>query len=158
MIVKSMAKKRIEDVAAELALPIVEALSFELVDVEYIKEGANWYLRVYIDKSGGIAIEDCLAVSEKLSDKLDEIDLIKPSYILEVSSPGERPLEKDRDYERFIGEVVEVKLYQPFNGKKLFEGELLGLVENRVKIKTDEGAFLSFDRKDTALVRRIVRF
>jgi ribosome maturation factor RimP len=153
-----MAKKRLEDVAAELVQPIVEALSFELVDVEFLKEGANWYLRVYIDKPGGIVIEDCQAVSEQLSDKLDEADPIKLSYMLEVSSPGERPLKKDRDYERFKGERVEIKLYQPLNGKKIFEGELLGLIEDRVEIKTDEGVLMSFDRKDTALVRRLIRF
>lgn len=153
-----MAKKRVEDIVAELVQPIVDALSFELVDVEFIKEGVYWYLRVYIDKPGRIAIDDCQAVSEQLSDKLDETDPIKQSYILEVSSPGERPLKKERDYERFKGEMVEVKLYQPLNGKKMFEGELLGLVEDRVEIKTDEGIFMSFDRKDTALVRRIVRF
>lgn len=152
-----MAKKRVEDTITELAQPIVEALSFELVDVEFIKEGAYWYLRIYIDKPGGIVIDDCQVVSEQLSDKLDETDPIKQSYILEVSSPGERPLKKERDYERFKGEVVEVKLYQPLNGKKLFEGKLLGLVEDKVEIKTDEGTLMSFDRKDTALVRRIVR-
>jgi len=153
-----MAKKRVEDIVTEIAQTIVDSLSFELVDVEFIKEGANWYLRIYIDKPGGIAIEDCQVVSEQLSDKMDEADPIKQSYILEVSSPGERPLKKERDYVRFKGEIVEVKLYQPLNGKKMFEGELLGLVEDRVEIKTDEGAFMSFDRKDTALVRRIVRF
>ncbi len=153
-----MAKKRVEDIVADLAQPIVDALSFELVDVEFLKEGANWYLRVYIDKPGGILIDDCQAVSEQLSDRLDETDPIKQSYILEVSSPGERPLKKERDYERFRGEAVEVKLYQPLNGKKVFEGELLGLVDDRVEIKTDDGHLMSFDRKDTALVRRIVRF
>lgn len=157
MIASRMAKKRVEDIVSELAQPIVEALSFELVDVEFIKEGAYWYLRVFIDKPGGIAIDDCQAVSEQMSDKLDESDPIKQSYILEVSSPGERPLKKERDYERFKGEVVEIKLYQPLNGKKMFEGELLGLVEDKVEIKTDEGTIMSFDRKDTALVRRIVR-
>ncbi len=152
-----MAKRRVEDIITELAQPIVDELSFELVDVEFIKEGANWYLRVYIDKTGGVAIEDCQAVSEQLSDILDETDLIKQSYILEVSSPGERPLKKERDFERFKGEAVEVKLYQPLNGKKIFEGKLLGLTENIFKIKTNEGATMSFDRKDTALVRRIIR-
>ncbi len=152
-----MAKRRVEDIITELAQPIVDELSFELVDVEFIKEGANWYLRVYIDKTGGVAIEDCQAVSEQLSDILDETDLIKQSYILEVSSPGERPLKKERDFERFKGEAVEVKLYQPLNGKKIFEGKLLGLTGNIFKIKTNEGATMSFDRKDTALVRRIIR-
>jgi ribosome maturation factor RimP len=158
MISLKMAKRKVEDIVTELAEPIVGALSYELVDVEFLKEGANWYLRVYIDKPGGIVIDDCQAVSEQLSDKLDELDPIKQSYILEVSSPGERPLKKERDFERFKGEIVEVKLYQPINGKKVYEGELLGLIDDKVKIKTDEGVTLSFDRKDTALVRRIIRF
>ena len=158
MMAQVMAKRRVEDIVEELAQPVVEALSFELVDVEFIKEGANWYLRIYIDKPGGIAIDDCQAVSEGLSDKLDKTDPIKQSYILEVSSPGERPLKKERDYERFKGEMVEVKLYQPLNGKKVFEGELQGLVDGRVEIKTGDGAIMSFDRKDASLVRRIIRF
>jgi ribosome maturation factor RimP len=152
-----MAKKKVEEIVEELALPVVEELSFELVDVEFLKEGANWYLRVYIDKQGGITIDDCQAVSERLSDMLDQKDPIRQSYILEVSSPGERPLKKDRDYERFRGEFVEVKLYQPLNGKKIFEGELLGLKGDIVEIKTVEGTEMGFDRKDTALVRRIIR-
>ena len=152
-----MAKKKVEEIVEELALPVVEELSFELVDVEFLKEGANWYLRVYIDKQGGITIDDCQAVSERLSDMLDQKDPIRQSYILEVSSPGERPLKKDRDYERFRGEFVEVKLYQPLNGKKIYEGELLGLKGDIVEIKTVEGTEMGFDRKDTALVRRIIR-
>ncbi|NLV36661.1 MAG: ribosome maturation factor RimP [Clostridiaceae bacterium] len=153
-----MAKKRVADIVSEMAQPIVDALSFELVDVEFMKEGANWYLRIYIDKSRGVGIDDCQRVSQELSDKLDENDPIKQSYILEVSSPGERPLKKDRDFERFRGEAVEVKLFQPLNGKKIFEGELLGLTGDIFDIKTDEGITMSFDRKDTALVRRIIRF
>jgi ribosome maturation factor RimP len=153
-----MAKRKVEDIVSEIAQPIADALSYELVDTEFVKEGANWYLRVYIDKPGGIMIDDCQAVSEQLSDKLDETDPIRQSYILEVSSPGERPLKKERDYERFKGEYVEVKLYQPLNGKKVFEGELMGLVGDRVEIKTDEGVQMGFERKDTALVRRIIKF
>jgi ribosome maturation factor RimP len=152
-----MAGKKVENIVEELAQPVVDALSFELVDVEYIKEGANWYLRIYIDKPGGVTIDDCQAVSEQISDILDEKDPIKQSYILEVSSPGERPLKKERDFERFSGEIVEVKLYQPLNGRKIYEGELLGLKGDIVEIKTDEGVTMGFDRKDTALVRRIIR-
>lgn len=153
-----MAKRKVEDIVEELAQPVIDAMSFELVDVEFIKEGANWYLRVYIDKPGGVTIDDCQAISERLSDILDEQDPIKQSYILEVSSPGERPLKKDRDFERFRGEIVEVKLYQPLNGKKIYEGELLGLTGDIIEIKTDDGATIGFDRKDTALVRRVIRF
>lgn len=154
-----MTKKRIEDVVTELVMPIVDTLSFDLVDVEFLKEGANWYLRVYIDKPGGIAIDDCQAVSEKLSDKLDEVDPIKQSYILEVSSPGlERPLKKDSDFERFKGEDIEVKLFQPLNGKKIYEGELMGLIDGKVAIKLPGGEEMMFERADTAAVRRVLKF
>jgi len=153
----TMVKKSVVDITEELAQPIVDSLSFELVGVEYLKEGANWYLRVYIDKPGGITIDDCQAVSEQLSVKLDEADPIRQSYILEVSSPGERPLKSERDFERFRGETVEVKLYQPINGRKVFEGELLGLNGDIIEIRTDDGIEMSFERKDTAVVRRIVR-
>ena len=153
-----MTKRRVEDIAAGLVQPIVDKLKFELVDIEYLKEGTNWYLRIYIDKPGGIAIDDCQAVSEQLSDRLDDVDPIKTSYILEVSSPGlERPLKKDGDFEKFKGEQVELKLFQPVNGKKVYEGELLGLSDNKVSIKNN-GEVMQFDRGDTALVRRIVKF
>jgi ribosome maturation factor RimP len=153
-----MAKRQVEDLAAELVQPIVDKLSYELVDVEFLKEGANWYLRVYIDKPSGIAIEDCQAVSEELSDRLDETDPIKQSYILEVSSPGlERPLKKDADFEKFKGEPVEVKLFQPVNGKKVFEGDLLGLEGSFINIKQGSEV-LKFDRADVAVIRRVVRF
>ncbi len=154
-----MTKKRIEDVVTELVTPIVDTLSFELVDVEFLKEGANWYLRVYIDKPGGIAIDDCQAVSEKLSDLMDEVDPIKQSYILEVSSPGlERPLKKDSDFERFKGEDVEIKLFQPVNGKKIFEGKLLGLIEDKISIKQANGEELNVAKADAATVRRVLKF
>lgn len=153
-----MAKRRIEDIAEELIRPIVDRFSFELVDVEFLKEGANWYLRIYIDKPGGIVIEDCQAVSEEFSDRLDETDPIKQSYILEVSSPGlERPLKKETDFEKYKGEPVEVKLFQPVNGKKVFEGDLLGLEGSAINIKQG-GEVLKFDRADVAVIRRVVRF
>jgi ribosome maturation factor RimP len=152
----TMAKNSVEDIVEKLAQPIVDSMSFELVGVEFLKEGANWYLRVYIDKPGGITIDDCQAVSEQLSVKLDEADPIRQSYILEVSSPGEMPLKKERDFERFRGEMVEVKLYRPIDGIKTFEGELIGLDGDVIKIKTDDDE-MSFERKDTALVRRIIR-
>lgn len=154
-----MTKRRIEDNVTELVMPIANALSFELVDVEFLKEGVNWYLRVYIDKPGGIAIDDCQALSEKLSDILDDVDPIKQSYILEVSSPGlERPLKKDSDFERFKGEVVEVRLFQPLNGKKIYEGVILGLIEEKIVIRQTNGEELKFDRGDTAMVRRVLKF
>lgn len=153
-----MARRKVEDIVEELAKPIVEGLSFELVDVEYLKEGANWYLRIYIDKPGGVTIDDCQAVSEQMSSILDREDPIKQSYMLEVSSPGERPLKRERDFERFRGEFVEVRLYQPLNGRKIYEGELLGLNGDIIEIKTNDGAAMGFERKDTAMVRRVIRF
>ena len=154
-----MTKRRIEDVVEEIVLPIVEKVAFELVDIEFLKEGGHWYLRVYIDKPGGIAIEDCQTVSEMLSDKLDETDPIKQTYILEVSSPGlERPLKKQSDFDKFKGELVEVKLFQPLNGKKIFEGELLGLIDNKINIKQSNGVVMQFGDTDTAVTRRIIKF
>jgi len=120
-----MTKRKVTDIVEEIALPIVEGAGLELVDVEYKKEGANWFLRVFIDKPEGVDIDDCGRVSEQLSDKLDEIDPIPTSYFLEVSSPGaERPLKKPTDYERAIGKHVYITTYEPIDGQKTFEGVL----------------------------------
>ena len=112
-----MAGRKVDDIVEELAKPIADELSFELVDVEYLKEGANWYLRIFIDKPGGVTIDDCQALSERMSVILDREDPIKQSYMLEVSSPGERPLKKDRDFESFRGESGDQAL-PALNGKK----------------------------------------
>jgi len=154
-----MAKKRIEEIVEELALPIVEKNSFELVDIEFVKEGQNWYLRVYIDKDGGINIDDCQIVSEELSDRLDEVDPIKQSYFLEVSSPGlDRPLKTERDFEKNKGQKVEIKLYKPIDGKKSFEGELIGLINNKIVIKQDDIETFEFDRDAVASVKKVIEF
>lgn len=153
-----MARKSIEETVMELAQPITEKYEFELVDVEFIKEGANWYLRIYIDKPGGITIDDCKVVSEDISEELDKIDIIKQSYFLEVSSPGlERPLKKEKDFEKFKGEMVEVKLFKPLDGKKLLEGKLVGLKDNKVCIDVNEG-IIEIEREKTAYVRRLLKF
>lgn len=116
---------KVIEVVEGLAAPIVEELNLELVDIEYVKEGKNWFLRVYIDKDNGVDIEECGVVSEKLSEKLDEIDPIPYNYFLEVSSPGaERPLKKTRDYEKAVGKNVFIKTYEPIDGEKTFEGVL----------------------------------
>ncbi|WP_029420471.1 ribosome maturation factor RimP [Alicyclobacillus macrosporangiidus] len=120
-----MPKERVTDIVERLALPIAAEVGVELVDVEYKKEGANWYLRVFIDKEGGVDIDDCTRVSERLSERLDEVDPIPSSYFLEVSSPGaERPLKKPSDFERAVGQFVHISLYEPWQGQKVFEGEL----------------------------------
>lgn len=151
-------KINIQQVITELAKPIVEDLNYELVDVEFVKEGANWYLRIYIDKSGGIGIDDCQSVSEKISDILDEKDPIEQSYYLEVSSPGlERPLKTERDFIKYKGELVEIKVFQPIDGKKIFEGELVGLIDGNIVI-TQDGKTLEFEKNKVAIVKRAVKF
>ncbi len=116
---------KVKETVEKLALPIVEELGLEIVDIEYVKEGKNWFLRVFIDKETGVDIEECGLVSERLSEKLDEVDPIPHNYYLEVSSPGaERPLKKPADFERSIGKNVYIKTYEPINGEKIFEGVL----------------------------------
>ncbi|PYG88409.1 ribosome maturation factor RimP [Ruminiclostridium sufflavum DSM 19573] len=151
-------KINIQQVITELAAPIAENLNYELVDVEFVKEGANWYLRIYIDKPGGIGIDDCQIVSEKISDILDKKDPIEQSYYLEVSSPGlERPLKTERDFIKYKGELVELKVFQPVDGKKIFEGELVGLIDNKIVIN-QEGNTIEFEKNKVAIVKRAVKF
>ncbi|KUP07144.1 ribosome maturation factor RimP [Bacillus coahuilensis p1.1.43] len=117
---------KITDLVEQLAPPILDELKLELVDVEYVKEGSNWFLRVYIDKDAGVDIEECGIVSERLGEKIDELDPIQHNYFLEVSSPGaERPLKKEKDFEKAVGKQVYVKTYEPIEGEKEFEGKLL---------------------------------
>lgn len=151
-------KKNIQQTVTELVSPVVESLNYELVDVEYVKEGANWYLRVYIDKPGGISIDDCQAVSEQISDLLDKNDPIDQSYYLEVSSPGlDRPLKTEKDFTKYKGELVEVKVFQPIDGKKIFEGELVGLKDNFIVINQD-GHDIQFEREKVSIVKRVIKF
>ncbi|MCK1992442.1 ribosome maturation factor RimP [Peribacillus muralis] len=133
--------KKVTEVVEELALPVLEELELELVEVEYVKEGKSWFLRVYIDKETGVDIEDCGNVSEKLSEKLDEVDPIPQNYFLEVSSPGaERPLKKEKDFLNAIGKNVYIKTYEPILDEKEFEGILTSFdgkeVSLEVRIKT----------------------
>ncbi|MCQ5363708.1 ribosome maturation factor RimP [Anoxybacillus salavatliensis] len=133
--------KKVTHIVEELVTPIVTDMGLELVDIEYVKEGKNWFLRVFIDSPTGIDIDQCGVVSERLSEKLDEIDPIPHNYFLEVSSPGaERPLKKAKDFERAIGKNVYVKTYEPIDGQKEFEGRLTAFdgqtVTVEVKVKT----------------------
>ncbi|MFB6364005.1 ribosome maturation factor RimP [Paenibacillus elgii] len=126
----------IKSTVEELVRPFLDENGFELVDIEYVKEGGNWFLRVYVDKEGGIDIDDCGRISEYLSAKLDEKDPIESAYFLEVSSPGaERPLKKPQDYRRAIGEHVFVTTYEPVNGLKEFEGTLVSYDEQTVVVE-----------------------
>lgn len=153
-----MAKNRVEKITENLVLPIVEKEKIELVDIEYKKEGPNWYLRIYIDKPNGITLDDCQKVSEQLSDKLDKEDPIKENYFLEISSPGlDRPLKKESDFTRFKGEMVEVKLYETLNGSKTIEGELLGLENNNIKVNVDNVGLMEIPRDKVALTKLTIK-
>lgn len=139
--------------------PIIEERNLELVDLEFQKEGANWYLRVYIDKEGGVDIVDCETVSRQLEAKLDEADPIEQAYILEVSSPGiDRPLKKDADFVKYCGELIDIKLYKPLEGKKQYQGKLLGLENGVISIEDDTEQVIAFAQKDVASVRLAVIF
>ncbi|MBQ8800275.1 MAG: ribosome maturation factor RimP [Lachnospiraceae bacterium] len=142
-----------------LLLPIMERTGFELVDVEYVKEGSNYYLRAYIDKEGGITINDCEAVSRELSDLLDVEDFIPEAYILEVSSPGlGRQLKKEKDFARSIGEDVEVKLYKPLNKQKEFEGELVSYDEENIVLGISENETITIPRESIAMIKLAIHF
>ena len=137
----------------ELIMPIIEQNKFELVDVEYVKEGGNYYLRAYIDKPGGITVDDCEIVSRALSDELDKYDFIDEAYILEVSSPGLcRPLKKEKDFDRHMGEEVEVKLYRAADGVKEFSGILRGYDARCVEIET-ENQIRRIEKSNIAMIR-----
>lgn len=138
----------------ELLLPLMQEHGFELVDVEYVKEAGTWYLRAYIDKPGGIAIDDCEVISRALSDLLDEKDFIEDSYILEVSSPGlGRPLKKDKDFQRSLGEEVEVRTFRAIEGQKEFTGTLKAYDKESVTIELEEETEMKFARAEIALIR-----
>ncbi|MFD1125946.1 ribosome maturation factor RimP [Lentilactobacillus raoultii] len=125
----------------QIVQPILDKHAFYLFDVEFVKESKNWYLRVYIDKKGGITIDDCVLVSDELSEKLDEMDPdpIPQQYFLEVSSPGaERPLRNDRELQQAVGEYVHISLYQNLNGQKVFEGFLRSADSDDVIIQNDQ--------------------
>jgi len=148
-------EKKTED----LLKPILAEHNLSLYDIEYVKEGGNRFLRVYIDKEGGVTIDDCETVSRKLSDLLDEEDFIPESYILEVSSPGlGRQLKKDKHFEKSIGEEVEIKLYKPIDKKKEWVGILTGYDAEVIKIQVEDGSIMEIPRKDIAVVRLTIDF
>lgn len=149
-----MNRSEYEKRTEELILPILEENGFELVDVEFVKEGSTWYLRSYIDKPGGIMVDDCEKVSRALEAQLDKEDVIAEAYVLEVSSPGlGRPLKKDKDYVRNEGKEIELRLYKSFEHEKEFRGILKNWSKDSVTIVTEEGRELEFQRKDLSLVR-----
>lgn len=141
-----------------LILPILERLDFELVDVEYVKEGSIYYLRAYIDKVGGITVNDCEVVAREMNELLDKEDFIPDSYTFEVSSPGlGRPLKKEKDYVRNMGKEVEIRTYRAINRCKEFYGLLVAYDNESVTIDA-EGETLRFERAEIALIRQAVHF
>ena len=135
-------------------LPLMEEYRFELVDVEYVKEAGNWYLRAYIDKEGGFTVDDCETVSRRLSDWLDKEDFVEDSYVFEVSSPGlGRPLKKEKDFVRNKGKEVDIKLYKAIDRQKDFTGILTDFDKDTVTITMGDGETVVFDKADIALIR-----
>ncbi len=151
--------KKVTDIVWELAEPVVKENGCELWDVEYVREAGQWYLRIYLDKAGGVDILDCEAVSRKVSDLLDEVDPIEGSYMFEVSSAGaERQLKRPADFARFLGEPVLVKTYQNRNGRKEFAGRLAGYDSGAVLLDMGGGEPERFEKAEVALVRLRVEF
>ena len=147
-----MKREAVEEWVASVAEEILSGTETELVDVEYVRE-RDWYLRVYIDKEGGIDLDDCQAVSEKLSKVLDEKDPIKENYLLEVSSPGlDRVLKKDKDFIRYDGREVDVQLFTPLNDSKRFTGTLAGFDDETVTVVVKDKP-IRFERKAVAQIR-----
>ncbi len=155
-----MSQKEIyESKTEELLLPLLEKRQFELVDVEYVKEGGNYFLRAYIDKPGGITINDCVEVSREMNEILDAEDYISDSYTFEVSSPGlGRPLKKEKDYIRSTGKEVEIRTYRAINKQKEFTGTLTAFDKNTVTIVTEEDQEMIFEKSDIALIRLALDF
>ena len=145
---------RVEEAVEKIAEEILANTDYELVDVEYVREGANWYLRVYADKEGGINIDDCVLISRALEEKLDAEDFISDAYILEVSSPGlGRPLKKEKDYIRSMGKELEIRTYRAIDREKEFYGILKAYDADTVTIEQEDGKEMVFEKSNIALIR-----
>ncbi len=159
---KGVAMSKKEDIESRVGTYLTELLAsygFELVDTEYVREAGTWYLRAYIDKDGGITMDDCEMVSRAFGDWLDREDFIDDSYIMEVSSPGlGRPMKKDKDFARHIGDKVEFKLYKAKNDRKEYTGILKGFDADTVTIESEDGQDEVWDRADLALIREAIDF
>ena len=159
-----MAGKKVEELIASWMESYDNAADYELSRTEFVKEGQDWYLRVYVDKVekdgyGTMGTDDCEAISRYLSGKLDEADPIKQNYYLEVSSPGmDRPLISDRDFERFMGSLIEVKLYKPLDGSKFYTGTLTGYENGAVTIEDEKGKKITLQKSDAAKINLAVVF
>lgn len=154
-----MKKSEIVDRVEKMVTAITDEKGYEMVDVEYVKEAGQFYLRVVVDKEGGISLNECEEVSRGLSPKLDENDFIKENYYLEVSSPGiDRALKRDKEFVKYKGRDVEIKLYKAIDGVKQFEGELVGLDEENNIVVIINNEEMKFNRKDVAIIRLAIKF
>lgn len=147
-------KESYEAKTEELIQPLIDAHNFELVDVEYVKEGSEWYLRVYIDKEGGITVDDCEIISRAFNEILDREDYISDQYIFEVSSPGLlRPLKKEKDYKRSIGKLIDIKLYKAVDKQKEYTGVLKAYDDTTVTLVMENEEEKTFERANLAMIR-----
>lgn len=152
-------KESYESKVEHFLLPLMDEHHFELVDVEYVREAGTWYLRAYIDKESGIAVDDCEVISRQLGAWLDKEDFIAESYILEVSSPGlGRPLKKEKDFVRSMGKDVDVRLYRQIDKQKEFTGALSAYDGNTVTLTMEDGSQMVFEKPDIALIRLALDF
>lgn len=149
-----MAGKNTVQRVEEIVKPFAEALSLDLWDITFTKEGTDWYLRIFIDKDGGISIDDCVALTHAVTKPLDEADPIAQSYMLEVSSPGvERELKKDRHFEKYIGSPVIVRTIRPVDGVRDFSGIMVKYESGQITVRLRDEKKLSFNKKDTSFVK-----
>lgn len=154
-----MNKKSIIGSVKEIVDSVIEGLQYELVDVEFTKEGSNKFLRIFLDKPEGITLDDCQDMNRAISDKLDKIDPIKGAYYLEVSSPGlDRPLKNDKDLKRNLNKDVEIKLYESYDGKKIIQGSLIDFNQNQLKIQFEDESIVDIPRKIIALIKLAIKF
>ena len=149
-----MKKADIEKKTEELVMPIIEHFGYELWDVEYVKEGSDYYLRIYADKEGGFTVDDCEAVSRAIDPLLDEEDFISDAYILEVSSPGlTRKLVKDRDFDRSIGRLIRINLYKAVDGEKSYVGNLKEYDNENLTVEITADNIVTIPRNNISMVR-----
>ena len=157
-------KQELIEYVENIALPLTKEMGYELYDVDYVKEGPSWYLKVFADKDGGFSINDCVALSRALEAKLEENDPIDTAYVLEVSSPGlDRPLKKEKDFVRSIGKIVDVKLYQALPqtaDQKSFQAKLIGYQPDKqqISLELEDGTEITIAQNDMAGIRLAVIF
>ncbi|MBN2260935.1 MAG: ribosome maturation factor RimP [Clostridiales bacterium] len=155
-----MSKGKVARIVTDVISPFLDENNYELVDVEFVKEGPHRYLRVYIDKDGGVSLDDCQIVSTYLNQELDRLDPIEENYFLEVSSPGiDRPLKNENDFIKFKGSKIQVKLYQTLNGQKIINGILLDYIDQQLIIENEiSGEKIVINKDKTASVRLVAEF